>query len=288
MPVISSMIRSLIVAEGDHKLWVYDYKSIEPRVLSWLAEETTMLEGYRQGKDIYKALAAQIYQVPEEQVTKQQRQFGKMGILGCGYGMGTEKFFQSCLNMGLNTTPEEAFHVVSVYRAYYSSIKKFWKNSEQALRDAFDNAGTPMPFGCDDCLVAYRERDGDLQVKLPSGRSLFYPRPFYNYSDDDWRPSLTYITVMGTKAIEKSLYGGLIVENIVQAVARDLMCHAMLHMDRAGFNITMTVHDEIVCEQPDGTEGRIKEFEKIMTTPPSWGQGIPIEVEGYVSTRYRK
>lgn len=287
MPVISSMIRSLIIAEQGHNLWVYDYKSIEPRVLSWLADEKSMLEGYRQGKDIYKSLASQIYQIPEEEIDKQQRQFGKMGILGCGYGMGVDKFYQSCLNMGLTTTPEEAANVVHVYREYYSSITAFWKASDQALRDAFDNPGVPIPFGQNGCLEAYRKPEGDLQIKLPSGRCLFYPKPHYIVREG-WGPSLAYVTTMGTKQFDKNLYGGLIVENIVQACARDLMCYAMLNMDRAGFDITMTVHDEIVCEVSEESSKSTDQFEEIMCANPPWGQGIPIEVEGYTSYRYRK
>lgn len=293
MPVISSMIRSLIVAEPGHNLWVYDYKSIEPRVLSWLAGEESMLEGYRQGKDIYKTLASQIYQKPEDQITKQERQFGKMGILGCGYGMGHEKFFQSCVNMGLDTTPEEATTVVQVYRAFYSKIKEFWKTSDQALRAAFDNPGKKIFFGEKKRLVAYRKPDGDLQIVLPSKRSIYYPKPRYIVRDG-WGESLAYSTTMGTKEFNKTLYGGLIVENIVQACARDLMCHAMLSLDRAGFSITMTVHDEIVCEEPDSSiAGKVylkntDTFEKIMCENPPWGKGIPIEVEGYISNRYRK
>ena len=287
MPVISSMIRSLIVAESGYNLWVYDYKSIEPRVLSWLAGEESMLEGYRQGKDIYKTLAAQIYQKPEDQITKQERQFGKMGVLGCGYGMGPEKFFQSCVSMGLSTTPEEAATVVQVYRGYYSKIKEFWKASDQALRAAFENPGTKVFFGKNKRLVAFRKPDGDLQIVLPSKRSIFYPKPRYIIRDG-WGESLAYSTTIGTKEFNKTLYGCLIVENIVQAVARDLMCHAMLNMDRAGFSITMTVHDEIVCEEPEGCFKNTKIFEEIMCAPPLWGKEIPIEVEGYTTHRYRK
>ena len=287
MPVISSMIRSLIIAEHGHNLWVYDYKSIEPRVLSWLAGEELMLEGYRQGKDIYKTLASQIYQKPEDQITKQERQFGKMGVLGCGYGMGHEKFFQSCVSMGLSTTPEEAITVVQVYRGYYSKIKEFWKASDQALRDAFENPGKKIFFGEKKRLVAYRKPDGDLQIVLPSRRSIFYPNPHYVIRDG-WGESLAYTTTMGAKQFDKTLYGGLIVENVVQAVSRDLMCHAMLNLDRAGFSITMTVHDEIVTEEPEEYFKLEAQIEEIMCAPPFWGREIPIEVEGYNSYRYRK
>ena len=254
-----------------------------------------MLSGYREGKDIYRTLASQIYQIPEEQVTKAQRQFGKMGILGCGYGMGPDKFYQSCISARLVTTPEEAAQVVDIYRSYYEAIPRFWKQSEQALRSAFANPGKKFFFGRDRQLVAFRRSDKeDLQVRLPSNRILFYPSPHEVVRDGWSKPSLAYKTFMGTKAFSKTIYGGLIVENIVQAIARDLMAEAMLALDSAGFPLTMTVHDEIVAEVhpwnvPELLEAKgTRSLEDIMTTPPDWATDLPIEVEGYVSTRYRK
>jgi DNA polymerase len=123
---------------------------------------------------------------------------------------------------------------------------------------------------------------------LPSGRVLFFPKPHIDGSREGWLPQLAYKSYGMGKSFSKALYGGLIVENIVQAIARDLMCHAMLAMDRAGFSITMTVHDEIVCEEPEECSNNTEQFEKLMCTTPDWAEGIPVEVEGYLSHRYRK
>ena len=290
MPVISSMIRSLIVAEGGYDLWVYDYKSIEPRVLSWIAGEEKLLTAYHQGQDAYIQLAAKIYNKPEKEVTKKERQFGKMAILGAGYGMGFQKFYQSCLNAGLEVEEAEAMEVIQIYRNYYERIPAFWRESEEAMRTAYHNPDKMIRFGRNNSLIAFRRSKGvqDLQLMLPSGRVLFFPKPHIDGSREGWLPQLAYKSYGMGKSFSKALYGGLIVENIVQAIARDLMCYAMLAMDRAGFRITMTVHDEIVCEEPEEYSKNTAEFEKLMCTTPDWAEGIPVEVEGYQSRRYRK
>lgn len=291
MEVISSLIRPLIIPADGHTFYVYDYKAIEPRVLAWISGEDKLLSAYKENRDVYSEMASVLYGIPIQEVTKQQRQFGKVVIIACGYQMGVNKFSQTCASWGIKVTEEEASIAVKTYREYYSKIPAFWYALQNKMTNAFKNPGS-FKFSCgfkNKLKFFQRQENAPLQVMLPSNRVLHYQQPIYDSSVNSFSdsPSLGYHTDQFGKWVTKSLYGGLLAENIVQAISRDLMADAMLRLDAAGYPVVFSVHDEIVCEVPVGF-GSTEEFESIMTQAPEWAAGLPVEVEGYTSSRYRK
>lgn len=289
MRVISSLIRAMIVPREGYRFFVYDYASIEPRVLAWVSGQQDLLQAYIKNEDAYKLLAAKIYRKSVAEISKEERQFGKMAVLGAGYQMGYKRFAESCTAMGLDVTEEEAQNIIETYRNNFSDIQQFWWDSGQAAWDAFETPDNPQLFGYKDRLSWYRKDGTDiLELNIPSGRTLYYPdahiQPNGGFGGND---SLNYRTSINNKWLSKSLWGGLITENVVQALARDLMVDAMMRLESNGYPIVFSVHDEIVCEVSE-RYGSPEEFEALMTQVPTWAEGIPVGVEGNVIYRYAK
>ena len=290
MRVISSLIRSMIVPRKGSRFFVYDYSSIEPRVLAWVAGQQDLLKAYTNNEDAYKLLASKIYNKPISEITKDERQFGKQAVLGAGYQMGYVRFAETCRLMGLDVSEDVAFAIIESYRTNFSEIQQFWWDSQKAAWDAFFNPGYPQLFGRDSVYYqcSWSKVGEELQLMLPNGRVLHYPQvhvlPNGGFGGRD---SLNYRTNINNKWLSKSLYGGLITENIVQALARDLMIDAMMRLETKGYSIVFSVHDEIVCEVPENF-GTQEEFEALMTQKPSWASDIPIAVEGNIIYRYAK
>jgi DNA polymerase len=270
---LSSSLRSTLCAAPGYDLIGADYTSIEARTLLWLVKDTDALKLIEQGIDLYIDMAASIYGVPYGQVTKAQRQLGKTAILGLGYGMGVDKFFQTCLNFGIEIDYSLAEKTVSIYRKKYRKVVRYWwKINQHAI-----NATGP-----------FSKHDRFLQLKLPSGRPLHYYDPeltlnrFHN-------PALSYMSVNSTtrKWEREETYGGKLTENIVQAIARDIMAVGMLRAEKARYPIVMTVHDEVVAEVPRGF-GSINEFVDLLCQKEQWYKDCPVSAEGWRGRRYRK
>lgn len=289
LSVISSLLRSLLIAEDGHNLIAADFAAIEARVLAWLAGEELLLETFRTGGDVYKVMASRIYGVPPSDISKPQRQVGKMAILGLGYGMGAAKFGDSCRTMaGIDLDEAQAKEVVQLYRNTNRNIQKFWYDLNQAAIDAVKEPGTVERVG----QIAYTSRGGYLWCVLPSKRPLAYARPKIVERETPWGSTNEAVSFEGMDSFTKKwsrhdLYGGLLAENVVQAVARDLMADAMLRLEAHGYKIIMSVHDELVAEVPEGF-GSVDEFENLMSQTPTWAEGCPVEAEGYIAKRYKK
>ena len=247
--IISSCIRSFIFYPNGG-LYGGDFASIEPRVLFWLAGHEEGLAMYRNGIDPYKDMAAFIYNTTYEAVKKDQRQLGKACILGNGYAMGHKKFRESCAKAPYNIalTEDQAKEAVNAYRTKHAPVKEFWYDIENAAKNAIKN---PMSINRVGKVVISR-RGNFLFIKLPSGRKLAYFKPHIVVVEKEWGrvEQIAYYGVdQGTKKWDiVTTYGGKLVENITQAVARDLMSEAMINLDERGYNVTMLVHDEIVSE----------------------------------------
>lgn len=289
LDVISSMLRAMLVADKGHNLIAADFAAIEARVLAWLAGEEILLKTFREDGDVYKVMASRIYSLPADEIQKNQRQVGKMAILGLGYGMGAKKFIDSCkAQAGVELQEDEAKAVVQLYRATNKNIVRFWAELNQAAIDAVKEAGSIKRVG----PITYTYRGGYLWCVLPSKRPLAYARPRVVERETPWGSTSEAVSFEGIDSFTKKwdrheLYGGLLAENVVQAVARDIMAAAMLRLEDAGYPIIMSVHDELVAEIPEGF-GSVAEFEKIMCQTPDWADGCPINAEGYISKRYKK
>lgn len=285
--VCASSIRSMIKAPPGRKFYCADYSSIEARVLLWLAQDEEGLKLFESGGDPYVTMAAEIYGIPESEVTDDQRALGKMAILGLGYGMGAEKFVQSCMNMaGISIDIAFAKRVVNIYRTKFRSVVNLWSDTEKAALQAMRNPGKVIPCG----RVKFKRVKDFLLCRLPSGRAIKYPFPELKEKETPWgevKLQLHYRALKDGKWVLVSSYGGKLVENIDQGISRDIMAEALVNLEREGYPPIMTIHDEGVSEVDEGF-GSLEEFCAIMARRPSWGQDIPIETDGWEGYRYRK
>ena len=279
--VLSQLIRTALVAKPGHTFLVADYSAIEARVIAYLAGEQWRMDVFAQGGDIYCSSASQMFKVPVEKhgVNKHLRQKGKIAELACGYGGGVSalKAFGAD-KMGL--TEDEMQNIVTQWRAASPKIPLFWRDAESAAKSALENPGRTYTLRCG---VKYR-RDADaLRCRLPSGRVLSY---WGARLDNDGK-----ICFMGqnqtTRKWEKmETWGGRLVENIVQAYARDCLAVALLRLDEAGYQITFHVHDEIIAEAPEGS--RWEDMAGIMGQPIDWAPGLLLRGDGYETRFYMK
>lgn len=289
MEVLSSALRSCIIASEGKEFFCGDYSAIEARVLFWMAEHALGLKAYHEDRPIYEEMAQVIYLIDHvENVDSDQRQTGKQAILGCGYGMGAEKFYQTCLNYGIVVDEMTAEMAVTAYRTTHRPVVTMWSNLEKAAIAAVVNPGKRYTIN----KTSWHVRNGFLWCQLPSGRFLAYYGPEIRYRKTPWgekRPCLYHYGVnpITRKWHREGTYGGRLTENVVQAVARDFMAEAMLRMDAADYDIVLTVHDELLTEKDKGT-GSLDEFIDLMAAVPEWGEGCPIKVEGWAGERYKK
>lgn len=287
MEVFSSCLRSVITAPRGKVLYVSDFASIETRVLFWIANHMKGLQMFRDGKDLYKEMAAAIYSTSAEKIDKAQRQLGKTAILGLGYQMGSEKFHKTCQLQNIEISEELAKIAVATYRREHHPVTGLWADTQMAAIAAIRYPGKKFTKH----RTSWCVKDDFLWCLLPSGRTLAYHRPEIKITETSWGARVDTIYHYATNPVSKKwesvgTYGGRLVENIVQAVARDLLAEAMLRIEEHGYEIILTAHDEVVAEREKG--GSMAEFNDLMREVPLWAKGCPIEAEGFIAKRYRK
>jgi len=289
MGFMSSAIRGMVCAPQGKKLLVADFAAIEARVLGWLAGSEKMLNQFRNGEDLYKDMASNIYRVDVKDVTAEQRQLGKAAILGAGYGMGAPKFYETCLSWGIKVHEGLAKTAINTYRQTYHHVRQLWYDQEKAAHTAV-RTGNRVECG----KTIWFMQDDFLKCQLPSGRCLHYYKPELKMKQNDWGESieLSYLAEKMGKAFRNGTYGGKLVENITQAVARDLMADAMLRIEDEGFNIVLSVHDELVAEVPNNVQWHNKNplewFCNLMAATPNWAKDCPVAAEGWEGINYKK
>ena len=280
---LSELIRTVLIPKPNHRFIVADFSAIEARVLSWLAGEQWRLDTFRNGGDIYCASASQMFRVPVEKhgVNGHLRQKGKISELACGYG-GSVGALKNMGAVEMGVPEDELQGLINDWRNANPHIVKLWTEVGNTAMKAIKEK-TIVSLGK---LVFMYER-GILFIRLPSGRRLSYikPRIGTNRFGGD---SITYMGVGASKKWERlETFGGKLVENIVQAIARDLLASAMMNVANAGYNIVFHVHDEIIAEAPDG-QGSVYEMCMLMSINPDWADGIPLSADGYECEYYRK
>jgi DNA polymerase len=278
--ILSSLIRSAIIAPKDKMLVVSDLSAIEARVLSWLAGETWRLEVFATHGKIYEASASKMFNIPMEEVTKSIRAKGKVAELALGYQGGAGALVQmGGLDMGLTLTELEGIKLL--WRRNNPKIVALWKDLDDAVRTTLKSIDKVITIGV---FKMRRFRVSPtlsfLQIKLPSGRSLFYANPFISQN------KIGYYGLNDKKQWTKiDSYGGKFAENLTQAVARDVLAEGLMKADKKGFNINLHVHDEISIE---GDEADLPTLVNLMSEPLSWAEGLPLGASGFVSSFYRK
>ena len=289
---LSQLIRTAFVPSEGHKFVVADFSAIEARVIAWLAGEQWVKEVFATHGKIYEATASQMFHVPIEKITKGNpeyalRQKGKVATLALGYQGGTNALIaMGALNMGL--TEEELPDIVARWRQANKRICALWSAVEQAALAAMRTA---QPQGIQGLIFAL---EGEmvygqcfLTVTLPSGRKLFYPKPFLQ-ENQFGRPAIHYYTVgqQTHKWEVTSTYGGKMTENIVQAIARDCLAETLRRIDAKGLQVVFHVHDEVIIDAP--METTVEEICKLMAEPIPWAQGLILKGAGFESPYYMK
>jgi DNA polymerase len=255
-----------------------DSSQIEARTLAWLAGQYDLVDAFDKGEDVYKIMASSIYGVPVDEVTDPQRFVGKTTILGAGYGMGAVKFQAQLKTFGVDMPAEECKRIITVYRETYPMIPKLWRQAGDAL-DAMANNQT-APIGLDGVLVVYG-KDG---IKLPNGLSLKYPN--MRYIMRDGKSEMVYDQKKGRAVIPTRIYGGKLVENICQALARIVIGEQMLMVARR-LRVVMTVHDAVGAIAPTGKAAEAREYvEQCMRIRPKWATLLPLNCESKMGVSY--
>ena len=289
---LSQLIRTAFIPSEGHKFVVADFSAIEARVIAWLAGEQWVNEVFATHGKIYEATASQMFGVPVEKIVKGNpeyslRQKGKVATLALGYQGGVNSLISmGALGMGL--TEEELPEIVDRWRQANPRIVDLWHQVGNAALAVMESAQPQAIHG----LVFALEGDllygqSFLTVRLPSGRKLFYPKPFLK-ENQFGRPAVHYYTVgQQTRKWEvASTYGGKMVENIVQAIARDCLAETLKRIDARGLQVVFHVHDEVIIDAP--METTVEEICGLMAEPIPWAPGLILRGAGFESSYYMK
>lgn len=284
--VFSELIRTAFIPSEGCRFVVSDFAAIEARVISWISGEEWRLEAFRAGKDIYCETASQMYKVPvvKHGENGHLRQKGKVAELACGYqgGIGAMKR----MDKGGTIPEEELQAVVDAWRAANPKIPKLWRTCELAAKTAIkEHRIVRIAHG-----IAFSYINGNLFIKLPSGRKLCYWDTRLKLDPRNGRDHIVYMGVnQKTKQWgETETYGGKLVENIVQATARDCLAVAMTRVSELGYKIVMHVHDEMIVDVPEEDTEAPAVINEIMGQPIDWAQGLPLKGDTYETPFYKK
>jgi len=288
---LSQLIRTAFVPAPGKWYLVADFSAIEARVVAWLAGEQWRLDVFNTHGKIYEASASAMFHVPIEKIKKGNpeydlRQKGKVAELALGYGGGTGALIaMGALKMGL--TEDELPDIVGRWRSASPAIVTLWDDLQYAALSVVETGNPVVTHG----LTLRREWAPDngqdfLTIELPAGRKLFYPRPYIG-TNRFGRPALTYsgIAQGSKKWTTIATWGGSLVENVTQAIARDCLAETLLRLDRAGFQVAFHVHDEVIVE---ADENRLDEVLAMMAEPIPWAPGLPLKGDGFATQKWYK
>ena len=270
-------LKSSIIAPVGYTIVDCDSSQIEARVLAWVAGQDDLVSAFSNKEDVYIKMASKIYNVKEEDVTKEQRFVGKSTILGAGYGMGAVRFAEQLKSFGTNIPVDEARRIIQIYRDSNWKIAQFWRNCQNMLVEM--SRGKTMSFGANNIVQSVETATG-YGIKLPSGLVMRYDD--LSYEQGERGPEFSYKTRRGRTRI----YGGKVTENVCQAIARCIMGEQMLAIAKR-YKPVLTVHDSVVCCVPDDELDEARQYiEDCMSTTPSWAEGMPITCESGIGQSY--
>jgi len=281
--LLSELIRTAFIPKDNHRFLVADFSAIEARVIAWLASEKWRMDVFATHGKIYEASASQMFKVPIEEITKTSplRQKGKISELALGYGGSVGALTaMGALDMGI--AEDELQGLVNAWRQANTNITKLWWDIDKAAIKAVKGKATEKVG-----KIKIQYESGIMFITLPSGRKLSYIKPRIEPNKFE-RDAVTYEGIGATKKWERiETYGPKLVENIVQAISRDLLAEAMIRLASKKYDIVMHVHDEVIIEAPMNF-GSLKEVCDIMAIAPVWAESLPLRADGYECDYYRK
>lgn len=292
MQELSSLVRSAISAPLGKTFVDVDFSSIENRVGVYLAGQKDKVELFRKGLDEYKVFASEsLYHVPYDDVTKDMRQVSKSAVLGAMFGQGAKGLVKYAEGMGVTLSEGQAKNAVDNYRMSYAKVKELWAKCESAAIQAVENPGNPFRAG--DRLVLKVAKNA-LWMQLPSGRLICWQRPQLELLTTPWGSQKPGVTVHSQNTYTRqwgrnALIGSSLFQSAVQGTARDCLAVAMINLEKAGYEVINSIHDEVLLlVEEQSAESALAEVTSIMTTPPTWAPDFPLAAEGWYGKRYRK
>ena len=279
--ILSQLIRTAFIAKEGTRFIISDFSAIEARVLAWLAGEQWVLDAFENGEDIYCRTASRMFGIPVEKhgVNGHLRQKGKIATLACGYqgALGALKAMGG-IEMGLSE--DELQSIVDSWREANPNIVSLWWDIDSVVKRVVK---TRSKEEYKNLVISYEK--GILFIELPSKRRLAYPKAKIGMNRFGGESVVYEGIVVGNKWDKIESYGGKFVENIVQAIARDILAEAMMRLEKKGFNIVMHIHDEVVIESDSSS---IEEINEIMSLVPNWAPGLILDADGFESKFYKK
>jgi DNA polymerase len=269
------MLKRSIVAPDGYTLIDCDSSQIEARVLAWFAGQDDLTKAFRKKEDVYVKMAARIYDVPEDQVDKQQRFVGKTTILGAGYGMGAVKFQTQLESLGTYIPLDEARRIINIYRDANWKINHLWREAQNMI--AYMDRGNTLEFGKEGVVEVLGDRSA---IRLPSNLLMRYD----DLQGEQGERGIEY--TYNTRRGRTRIYGGKVIENTCQALARCIIAEQMLLIARR-YRAVLTVHDSVIgCVPIDAAEEAQQYIEKCMKYVPKWAKGLPLDCESGVARAY--
>ena len=280
---LSELIRTAFIPKDGCRFLVSDFSAIEARVLAWLANEEWVLEEFRGKGKIYEATASRMFHIPQESIVKgnpnyEYRQKGKQATLSCGYGGGVG----ALKAMGAKMPEEEMQPLVDAWRAANPNIVAFWSALDRAARTVIRRK-TSAYVG----KVTLYWQDDKMFMRLPSGRNLCYQSPHFTENRFGSDAIGYYAPNAAGQMVVQETFGGKLAENATQAIARDILAHALLTLEKNGYPVIFHVHDEAVIEMPIG-QGGLEEACRLMAIAPDWAEDLPLRADGYECAYYQK
>ena len=281
---LSELIRTVLIPSDGCRFIVSDFSAIEARVIAYLADETWRLNVFAEGGDIYCASASQMFHVPvvKHGINGHLRQKGKIAELALGYGGSAGALISmGALDMGLNE--DELPELVEMWRTSNPAIVRFWRTVQDAAMDAIKGKPRRLPHG-----ISFIREAGILFIGLPSGRRIAYVKPEIGENRFGGK-SITYMGMDQTskKWTRLETWGGKLVENIVQAFARDCLAESIMKLYKAGYRVVFHVHDEVILDEPKDRSSA-QEVAALMGQPIEWAPGLPLNADAYECKYYRK
>lgn len=274
-----SILKNAIIAPPGYVVVDSDSSQIEARTLAWLAEQNDLVDAFEKGEDVYKIMASSIYGKAQEEISKDERFVGKTTILGCGYGMGSTKFKAQLKTFNVDIEDTEASRIIQVYRQTYDWIPQLWNQASKALDAILNNQTATLG------KVGVLQVEGRKGIRLPNGLYVKYPN-LRKMRNEQGKDEYVYDTKKGKAVVPNRIYGGKVIENVCQALARIIIGEQMLQVAKK-YKVVMTVHDAIACVIPEQEAEVGKEYvEMCMKMRPKWAQDLPLSCEAGMGRSY--